>query len=72
MAYTQILSEGRAARISEVHAALIRQGFLALPNRPNATLLAEKIADLVGLVGVEIDLDEGVLIIHTDGKGQIK
>jgi hypothetical protein len=66
MSYTQILSEGRAARISEVHAALIRQGYLALPNRPNATLLAEKIADLVGLVGVEIDLDEGTLIIHTD------
>ncbi len=66
MAYTQILSEGRAARISEVHAALIRQGYMALPNHPDATLLAEKIADLVGLVGVEIDLDEGVLIIHTD------
>jgi len=66
MAYTQILSENRAARISEVHAALIRQGYLALDNRPNATLLAEKIADLVGLVGVEIDLDEGLLIIHTD------
>ena len=66
MAYTQILSESRLARVSEVHAALIRQGFLALPNRPNATLLAEKIADLVGLVGIEIDLDEGLLIIHTD------
>ena len=66
MAYTQILSESRLARISEVHAALIRQGYLALPNHPNATLLAEKIADLVGLVGVEIDLDEGLLIIHTD------
>lgn len=66
MAYTQILSEGRAARISEVHAALIRQGYLALDNRPNATLLAEKIADLIGLAGVEIDLDEGLLIIHTD------
>jgi|APSaa5957512622_1039677.scaffolds.fasta_scaffold30832_2 hypothetical protein len=67
MAYTEILSENRSARISEVHAALIRQGYLALLNHPDATGLAEKIADLRGLVGVEIDLDEGLLIIHTDG-----
>lgn len=66
MAYTQILSENRAARISEVHAALIRQGYLSLANRPDVMPLAEKIADLHSLVGVEIDLDEGTLIIHTD------
>ena len=66
MAYLRILSEEREARIDEIHTALLQQGYLALPNRPNATLLAEKIADLQGLVGVEIDLEEAVLIVHTD------
>ena len=35
-------------------------------NHPKALLLAEKIADLRGLIGVEVDLEEAVLIIHTD------